>query len=139
MQPSEMGDGSVILRLTGLALAYGIFTITIEMSKRPIRKFVASTSLDCIAELWEMASSLWSAAAPGQDVRLRSTEQPPARASSSASRAGHRVHAHVASVPNATSKEQPLPVRVAVEDLCESCYHGWVRAEGLRALLSGAK
>ena len=75
-----MGDGSVILRLAGLTLAYGIFTLTIETSKRPIRKFVESTSLDCIGELWEMASSLWSAAAPGQDVRSRSTAQPTARA-----------------------------------------------------------
>lgn len=123
----------MILRLTGLALAYGIFTLTIETSKRPIRAFVASSSpIDSFVGLWNLASSIWCSAEPGKDTCLAPSAQPPAGPSSSGAPAVHRVQSAASRSVAAPRKES----RVAVEDLCESCYDGWVRAGELRALLS---
>ena len=150
--PKRVGKGmadesSFILRLTGLALAYAAFTLTVESSKQPIRKFVDGTSGDPLRELLTLASTVFgeiSTAASlfasgrrgGGDSRAPAT--PASCLPPEIMRTKSAETARVSLFP----REDPCPANVVVDDLCDSCRNGWIMASALSssfASVSGVK
>jgi hypothetical protein len=120
---------SLVVRLTGLALAYAAFTLTIDSSKRPIRKIAESSALDTLGGLLSFAFSL-----------LKASPSPPAEhGPSHCQPAAHNRPEHVCAaearpggkVANSAMKQEHQVAQVAVEDLCASCRENWIMVEEL--------